>query len=296
MFTAASGLDERIITPDELREAEPNMHVGPEVIAALQTDEAVLNPMLLVQGYWRAAQRHGADLHAYTPVVGFDQSAGRITAIRTPTGAISAGEVIVAAGSWTREVALMAGVSLPEYFIHAEAVVTEPIPPLLNGFAYWANALRVPEEARIAIESMSAGWESRGDETLFGGYDFGTVQTVHGNMLFGQMSYINPACSYDVGSQVVTDSAREALRMFPQLNKLRVIRSWRSFAPFTPDHLPLVGRVEAPQNLSIASGYASAITLCDWSGEFMADLVSGAPTDPEAAMFDPMRFPQPIAV
>jgi len=167
---------------------------------------------------------------------------------------------------------------------------------MLNGFVYWANALRVPEETRIAVESMSAGWESRGDECLFEAYDFGTVQTAHGNMLFGQMSYINPTCTYDVSYPVVPHSAREALRMFPQLRTLRIIRSWRSFAPFTPDHLPLVGRIGAFENLSIASGYASAITLCDWSGEFIADLVEGAPTPADASVFDPMRFPQPVAI
>jgi len=291
----AAGFQERIITPAELRREEPNLRVGPEVIAALQTDEAVLNPFRLVQGYWRQARRRGAQLFSYSPVAGFRRQGRRITHLVIPAGEIAVGQVVIAAGSWSRQVALMLDISLPEYFIQAEAVVTEPIAPFLRGFAYWGNALRVPAESRIAAESMQAGWESRSGDYLFGAYDFGAVQAGHGNMLFGQMTHITPALSDQTSRNLIPDSAREALRLFPQLGKLRIMRAWRSPAPFTPDHMPLVGRLGAYDNLLIASGFASAITQCPWAGEFIADLAAGGLPAAAARPFDPMRFDQPVA-
>ncbi len=286
----AEGFSERLLTARELAAAEPNLCVGPEIIAALQTDEAVLNPLRLVHGYWRQAQRHGAVLATDSPAIGFKHQGNRVTHVLTPTGEVPAGQVVIAAGSWTRQVALTLGLSLPEYFIQAEAVVTEPLPRLLDGFVYWANLVRVPAEARIATGSMSLGWESRSQEYMFGVYDFGTVQTRRGNMLLGQMTHITPTMSSQATWQVMSDSAREALRLFPQLRKARVIRSWRSPAPFTPDHLPLLGWSGSYDNLLIASGFQSAITQCPWAGELIANLASGKPAPEAARLFDPTRF------
>lgn len=302
MFTAhceafvAAGFGERIITLAELHEEEPELRTGPEVIAALQTDEAVINPLRLVEAYGQAALREGATLCCYQPVTALRAAESRISHAVTPEGEIEAGEFIIAAGSWSREVALKLGISLPVYYIQAEAVVTEPLPFTLRGFAYWGNLERIPAETQIANESLQVGWESRGSQMLFSSYDFGTVQTRHGNMLLGQMSYITPPFSGIVTRKVMSGSAYEALRIFPQLRKARVLRSWRSPAPFTPDHLPLVGRLAAYQNLSIASGFQSAITGCPWVGDFIADLISGKELPEGSGVFDPQRFPSSVAI
>jgi|APSaa5957512622_1039677.scaffolds.fasta_scaffold33814_2 glycine/D-amino acid oxidase-like deaminating enzyme len=292
----AAGFGERMITPRELQACEPNLHVGPETIAALQTDEAVVNPMRLTLGLARSAKQHGADLLCHTQVTGFKTNANRVTHLVTPDGDIGVGEVIISAGAWSRQLALMLDISLPEYYIQAEAVVTEPLPPLLNGFAYWGNVERIPKEIDIAKESITHGWESRGDELVFESYDFGTVQTQHGNILLGQLTYITPPFNWQVSHQVVPGSAYEAMRLLPQLKKARMLRSWRSPAPFTPDHMPLLGRLDGFDNLAIASGVPSAVSSCSWIGVFMADLIAGREVSEEMSIFSAGRFPQPVAV
>jgi glycine/D-amino acid oxidase-like deaminating enzyme len=286
----AAGFGERFITPAELHAAEPNLALVPQVISALQTDEAVVNPLRLVHGFSQAARRCGAEIRDYCRVTGFEHSAQRITQVITDHGSIAAEHVILAAGSWTRQLAHAVGLSLPEYYIQAEAVVTEPLPPLLNGFVYWGNVERIPAEARVATESVSAGWEARGDACFFKSYDFGTVQTRRGNMLLGQLSYITPKMTWPVSPAVMSGSACAAICLLPQLRQARILRSWRAPAPFTPDHLPLLGRLDPFDNLYVASGFQSAITACTWTGEVMADLVAGAPLPDSARIFDPMRF------
>lgn len=296
MFTAhrdhfvAKGLPERFISPQDLKEEEPNLFVGPEIITVLQTDEGILNPLRLVHGLWRGALHSGADLLCYSPVIDFHISGTRVTKIITPDETISVGQVALTGGAWTRSLGSLLKVDFPEYYILAEAVVTEPLPPLLHGFAYWGNVLRIPAEARIAKRALSEGWETLGDGVLFASYDFGTVQTRRGNILLGQMSYFTPPIKSQVSHAVMHHSAFEGLRLFPQLKKVRIISSWRSPAPFTPDHLPLIGQVLPYDNVYIASGFQSAITGCHWGGEYVSILAAGESLPQEAKIFDPMRF------
>lgn len=292
----AAGFGERLISPQELRVCEPNLFVGPEVIAVLQTDEAVVNPLRLTLGWARGAKRYGADLRNFTEVVGFKHNESQLTHLLTNHGEISVGEVIIAAGPWSRQLALKLNISLPEYYIQAEAVVTEPLPKLLNGFAYWGNVERIPKELEIAESAMVQGWESRGDEQLFKSYDFGTVQTRRGNILLGQLSYITPPFDRRVSYDVMPGSAYETLRMLPQLKSARVLRSWRSPAPFTPDHMPLLGRLDCYDNLIIASGLQSAVSGCSWAGVLIADIAAGRDVPDEMEIYSPGRFPQTVAV
>jgi len=290
----SESLQERFISLQELKAEEPNLALGPEVVAVLQTDEGVLNPLRLVHGFWRSALHSGADLMCYSPVINFEFKGDRVVKIITPKESITVGSVALTGGAWTRSLGSLLHVDFPEYYILAEAVVTEPLPRLLNGFAYWGNVLRIPAEARIAEQALKDGWENLGDGILFASYDFGTVQTRRGNVLLGQMSYFTPPIRSQVSHAVLPHSAIQGLRLFPQLKKARIISSWRSPAPFTPDHLPLIGKVMPYENVFIASGFQSAITGCHWGGEYVSRLAcdEGLPT--EAKIFDPMRFQERV--
>lgn len=296
MFTAhrdhfvAQGLPERFINLQEMKSEEPHLALGHEVTAVLQTDEGILNPLRLVHGLWRGALLAGADLLCYSPVINFEFAGEKITRIITPKERISVGQVALTGGAWTRSLGALLHVDFPEYYILAEAVVTEPLPRILNGFAYWGNVLRIPAEARIANQALTDGWENLGDGILFASYDFGTVQTRRGNILLGQMSYFTPPIRSQVSQAVIPHSAHQGLRLFPQLRKARILSSWRSPAPFTPDHLPLIGQVMPYQNVFIASGFQSAITGCHWGGEFVSRMACGEQLPGEAKIFDPMRF------
>ena len=300
MFTAhrdhfvPQGLPERFITPQVLKSEEPNLFIGPEVLSVLQTDEGIVNPLRLVHGFWRGALHAGADLLCYSPVINFEFSSDKVTKIITPNESISVGQLALTGGAWTRSLGSLLHVDFPEYYILAEAVVTEPLPHLLNGFAYWGNVLRIPAEARIAKQALTDGWENLGDGILFASYDFGTVQTQRGNILLGQMSYFTPPIRSQVSQAVIPHSAFQGLRLFPQLRKARIISSWRSPAPFTPDHLPLIGQVMPYNNVFIASGFQSAITGCHWGGEYVSRLACGEQLPEEAKIFDPMRFQERV--
>ncbi len=104
------------------------------------------------------------------------------------------------------------------------------------------------------------------------------------------MSYFTPPIRSQVSHAVIHHSAFEGLRLFPQLKKARIISSWRSPAPFTPDHLPLIGQVMPYENVFIASGFQSAITGCHWGGECISTLAAGERLPDEAKIFDPIRF------
>ena len=283
------GFPARMLEVDEVRRREPHVRLGPEVRSVLCTEEGVLNPFRLVLGYWRQARRWGAVLAAGVTVQGFAVAGDRIRSVLTSRGEITAGEVVLAAGAWTRALAAQLGLDLPEYYIQAEALVTEPVPPLLHGFLHQGDLRRIAGEARVGRVALETGWESY-NRCLFEGFDFCAVQTGNGNLLIGQMTYIHPCLRAEVSLPLFRHAARETMRMLPQLRDSAVLRAWRSPVPFTPDHLPLLGRVGSWRNLTVASGFKSTIIVTPRVGESLAELITEGRSSLDLSPFDPLRF------
>lgn len=284
-----AGFPARVVAAGEIKEYEPRLHVGPEVRGALLTEEGVLNPFRLVFAYWRQARRYGAHLATGVRVDGFSVAADRIRGVLTSAGEIAAGEVVLATGAWTRDLAARLGLQLPEYYIQGEALVTEPVPPLLQGFVHRGDLLRIAGEARAGREALERGWEGN-DRHSFRAFDFSAVQTTSGNLIVGQMTYIDPHLSEKVSRLVFYHAARETLRVLPLLARTAVLRAWRSPVPFTPDHLPLLGRVGGWRNLTIASGFKSTIIVTPRVGELVAELIVEGRSSLDLSPFDPLRF------
>jgi glycine/D-amino acid oxidase-like deaminating enzyme len=84
--------------------------------------------------------------------------------------------------------------------------------------------------------------------------------------------------------------ARRAVRFFPGLRELSVIRTYAGLRPFAPDHLPVIGPLPEAENVCVASGHEGAgIGLAPATGELVAAWHAGErPT--ALAGFSPARF------
>lgn len=284
-----AGFRSRVVGPDEVGRYEPRLHVGGEVRSAWLTEEGALNPFRLVFAYWRQAHRHGARLAAGITVHGFSVAGDVIRGVLTSAGEIAAGEVVLAAGAWTRALAAKLGLDLPEYYAQGEAVVTEPVPPLLQGFVCQGDLVRVVGEKRAGREAMERGWEGN-DAYSFRAFGLWVVQTARGNLVLAQMTYIHPRLSDQVSRAVFRHAAHETLRVLPVLSRTALLRGWRSPVPFTPDHLPFLGRVGGWRNLTIASGFKSTIIITPVVGELVAQLIVDGQSSVDLSPFDPLRF------
>ena len=95
-----------------------------------EPDGGNVDPSGVTHAYAAGARRNGAEIHRFTPVTGTEQQPDGSWHVRTPKGDIATEWVINAAGLWGREVAAMAGVTLPLQPTEHQYFVTETIPEI----------------------------------------------------------------------------------------------------------------------------------------------------------------------
>jgi sarcosine oxidase subunit beta len=275
----AAGVDAQLLDRDEACRLEPSLAPGSIIGALYHADEGDLNPFKLVQAYALRGRQHGLVVWTHTKVTGINVRAGRVTGLETRAGPIAAGCVVLAAGAWARRLArtatgetnAAAGPDLPLRWVHGEALVTEPLPPLI----------------RHAISSAAFFEETEeSDEQTVG---FCLRQRPEGNVLIGEAAFLTLSLGRRVTAPALPAIAREARRRFPALRHASVIRSWAIPVAFAPDNRPLLGPVEGVAGLMVATGLKSTIILTPLTGQVVADMVTGGEVDPRLAEFSPLR-------
>ncbi|MDA8585080.1 FAD-dependent oxidoreductase [Rhodobacteraceae bacterium] len=86
-----------------------------------------VDPSGVTNAYAVGARQRGAEIHRFTPVTGTEQQTDGSWIVRTPKGDIRTDWVVNAAGLWGREVAAMAGLTLPLQPTEHQYFVTETI-------------------------------------------------------------------------------------------------------------------------------------------------------------------------
>ncbi len=87
-----------------------------------------VDPSGVTHAYAAGARKLGAEIHRFTPVIGTEPQADGSWIVRTEKGDIHTQWVVNAAGLWGREVAAMAGLTLPLIPTEHQYFVTETIP------------------------------------------------------------------------------------------------------------------------------------------------------------------------
>jgi sarcosine oxidase subunit beta len=263
------GFSAEMLDRPALHQAEPLLHVE-KFLGAAWCLEGHLNPLKLCQAYARAARRHGARLEPRTPVTGFEQQAERLARVCTPAQRFAAATVVVTAGAWSGELLAQAGAGLPVQFTHAEAIITEPLPPILHHHLGLADFY---ETIHNQAQAISIGLAQQQSGTLLITEAVQQSETIHRrNSAWG-----------------LPGMARELLQLLPGLAGVRVIRSWAAPSPFLPDEQPAIGWLPAPRNLFVATCFHLTITTIPVLSELIAGMILGE-SEPSLTEFSPTRF------
>ncbi|WP_300588906.1 FAD-dependent oxidoreductase [Marivita sp.] len=92
-----------------------------------EPDGGNVDPSGVTAAYAAGARQKGAEIHRFTPVTATEQQTDGTWIVRTPRGDIRTDWVINAAGLWGREVAALAGITLPLLPTEHQYFVTEAI-------------------------------------------------------------------------------------------------------------------------------------------------------------------------
>ena len=264
------GLPADMLDPTDLAEAEPLL-APDRFLGAAWCLEGHLNPFKFMQAYAQAARRHGATIRQHTAVTGFVRSNGRLTAVETATGSFSADVVIVTAGVWTGKLLRKAGADLPVQFTHAEAVISEALPPILNNHVGLADFYETIHNAQRAVS-------------------IGVAQQKNGSLLITEAVEQTPDIHRANSAWGIPAVARDLLALFPTLANVRLVRAWASPSPFLPDEQPAIGWVPGLDNCFVATCFHNTITTIPVLSEIIADLLLGKQPEMDLSAFSPARF------
>ena len=256
------GVDSRVIGPEKIAELCPEMDLSPNVTwpvmgALYHPPGGIIRHDAVVWGYARGADRRGVELHPYTKVTGIERANGRVTGVRTTRGDIACETVVSATAGWSTLVADLAGVKLPITTHILQAFVTEPVKPFLD-------VIIVSSQMHIYISQTDRG------EFLIGA-EIEPYTTYSGRSTFPFLEY----------------SARHTLELFPQLERVKVLRQWTGICDLSPDYSPILGE-SGVRGFLISTGWGTyGFKAAPIVGTTLAELVSTGKTP---ALIEPFRL------
>jgi sarcosine oxidase, subunit beta len=259
------GIDSRVVYPDELAELCPELDLSQAVTwpimgALYHPPGGIIRHDAVVWGFARGADRRGVEIHPDTEVTGIERENGRVTGVRTTRGDIACDVVVSAAAGWSTLVCDLAGVPLPITTHILQAFVTEPMKPFLD-------VVVVSSQMHVYIS-----------------------QTDRGEFLIG--AEIEPYTTYTSKGtfSFLEYSARHTLELFPQLERVKVLRQWTGLCDLSPDYSPILGKTEL-EGFLVSTGWGTyGFKAAPIVGTTLAELVATGETPGLIAPFALERF------
>lgn len=269
-----AGIPTEVIDQQALKTAEPFMQTD-HLLGAAYAVEGMLDPLKFSMAYADAARRNGAVIKGRSKVIGFEVVNDRIESVKTNDTTYSADKIAVMAGAWTSKVTELAGVKVPVLHTHAEAFVTEKIPPIIHNNIELADFY---ETIHGKSRAVAIGIHPQSNGTL----DISEAVTTTNKLHKGLSAW------------GITKMSAELVHLFPNLANVRVVRSWGRPTSFTPDEEPLIGWVPGIYNLFLATSLVITITTVPLLSEWMALMLNGQSPPVSMDEYSPARFSEQI--
>ena len=274
-----SGVDIRMISAEEACSIETNLN--PDIYGALWSPTGgKVNPLAMTFGFARAAKRLGAVYLTETEVTHILTEGGRAVGVNTSAGEFRADCIVDAAGAWAGKVAALAGIDLPIRPRKGQLLITEPIGPFLRATVQCAmyNVIKFRPETIKDPAVLKLGSSLSIEQQESGGLIIG------GTREFADFEEENTF-------EAVETMVKRAVRFFPALKDVSIIRCFSGFRPYTPDGLSMMGEVRTLPGFYMAAGHeGDGIALSPITGRLMAELITDGKTSYDITPFSPNRF------
>lgn len=240
----------------QLRQALPE--IGPEVAGAIHTDlDGHVNSLRLFRAQHIAFQQRGGTYlpnHRVATIAALPDGGFRIDA---GGSRIDARQVVLAAGTGNARLAPMVGLTAPVRPQRGQAIVTEKTAPFLR---YPIVTLRQTDEGGIMM----------GDSQEEAGFDTATGLGVLG---------------------VIAD---RAVRIFPRIGTLNVVRTWSALRVMTRDGFPIYQHSDTAPGAFVCTCH-SGVTLAAAHALRVAPMIAAGALEDSMDVFHPRRFDVPAA-
>ena len=250
----------QLISPQEAHELEPQLNVD-AIGGAFTVRHGHVNPIKTIEAFNQAFRRLGGQQLLAT-VTGLVRVNNRVTGMMTATQAYAAGNVVVAAGGYSRTMLRNARLSVPLYHTHAEIVALPEVDQPLRALIMPGVATRFAAEAAASDPATDSLWDGPPHKIAPPVLDAGVIQFLDGSTYVGQVSRFRT----DLGTDAIDAVQSEAeIRqgIVPQVPCLaNVPGQWRHcLVTFSRDGLPLIGPLPGVEGLHIFSGFTSPFAV-----------------------------------
>ncbi|MFT3704572.1 MAG: FAD-dependent oxidoreductase [Agriterribacter sp.] len=254
------GLDVALLDAKELAALEPQTTINALGAIYFKCDSH-LYPNKLMLSLKKILKDRGVQLVNGT-VTRFEKHSGKLTKVITADAAYNVDEVVVATGSWSREIVAMLGTKIPLMPGRGYSFTVENPADTLNHPA-------VLTEGRVAIAPMD------GNKMRYGG----TMEVV---------STTTPPRYHRVEGIV------KAIQDFLPEFKLQVPEQkdiWYGFRPVSADGVPYIGRLKKLNNVVVATGHAMlGLSLGAGTGKLVSEIINEEKTGIDIKRFEVERF------
>jgi glycine/D-amino acid oxidase-like deaminating enzyme len=248
------GIDTRLITPEEIKEFEPEIVLDGIGGAAYEPESGYCDPSAACLGYAEAARSFGTTIVTDIQALKLVVESGRFTAVITDQGEFNADALIVAAGPWSNTLLEPINCQIPMFNARVKTVIYQPPP----GFRYrtiWGDFV---EQIYMRPESggtVLVGSISPEEETIDRVSDPDHFNT-------------------NVEMDVISSYAERVANRFPAMVNGRLSSSFASLYDITPDWHPVIDRHPDVKGLFICAGTSGhGFKLAPSVGRMVAELV-----------------------
>ncbi|MDC3054109.1 sarcosine oxidase subunit beta family protein [bacterium] len=213
-----NGIDSEWVDPNQIKKLVPIMNTEncryPVLGASYQPRAGVARHDAVAWGYAMRADELGVDIIQNCEVKKIRTAKGKVQGVETSKGFIRSNRVGVVASGHTSVLAATAGIKLPLQSKALQALVSEPIKPVINTVVM-SNAVH-------AYVSQS----DKGELVIGAGTD-------------GYNSYTQRG-----GYNIIEDTIRAIVELYPIFGKMKMLRQWGGIVDITPDASPILSKCE----------------------------------------------------
>jgi sarcosine oxidase subunit beta len=261
-----NGIDSEILTKDQVGELVPSLDLSsdarfPVLGGFIQRRAGTARHDAVAWGFARGASNLGVDIIQNCEVEGFLQNGtGTVSGVRTKQGEVYADTVLLSAAGSTSLLLNKVGARLPLQSYTLQAMVTEPIKPVLDTIVISPST------------GMYVSQSDKGEIVIGGGLDH----------------YISYCQRGTFPSQFATLSA--VAEQFPAFRRLRILRQWAGIVDVSPDSSPILGDCGVPQLLVNCGWGTGGFKGTPVGGWLMAHHLATGRPHPIAQPFGLSRF------
>lgn len=276
------GVDFEILDAEECKRRHPLISTDGLLGAMWDPLDGDIDPAQLCQALARRARKAGAEVYRHTPVTGLTQLPDDSWIVHTNKGDIACRGIVNAGGYRCNEIGAMMGTELPVASMEHQYMLTEALPEIEA-----LEETHGPDFRSPLIRCPSADFYQRAEKKglLIGFYE----QDCKTWGLDGiDPNFTNALCPDDLDR--VTDVMDGAFHRLPCLETAGIHSVINGPITYTPDGLPLVGRIPGKCNAWCITGLRAGLGEGGGHGWLLAQIIAHGEACYDTWCLDPRRF------